>query len=432
MGTYTDLTVAGYPILESKSAVVPEAMTVFRETDRRIFTRRVAQRNVLVWGDPERPDDKETEVAVEYSCETGNVIDRLNVMGFTLARVRREFELGRQAELAKFESWAAGDEDSKWFTDDWNLVKGLTFDSYVSAFETVIKRRLRPVPFDDHKNPGLDPFVKYLLGDNDEYLFGFFGGDIRLLLRVACELVPIESRVIQDITELVHGGYYGESDPVCEIVRKALIAGHPENSPQIVLTEGSSDAIILREALTLLYPHLAGYYSFLEFDSARMPGGAGYLVSMVKAFAGAGITNRVVAIFDNDTAAREAVRALSIISLPPNIAIRHYPDLDLLREYPTLGPGGLASLDVNGLAGGIELYLGTDVLRDDQGALIPVQWKGYSEALKQYQGEVVRKAKILSQFEAKLARCKRDGTALQSSDWTGLRKILKEIFCAFD
>jgi len=41
MGTYTDLTVANYPLITSKSEVVPEAMTVFRETDRRVFTRRV-------------------------------------------------------------------------------------------------------------------------------------------------------------------------------------------------------------------------------------------------------------------------------------------------------------------------------------------------------------------------------------------------------
>jgi len=123
MGSYTDLSVAGYCILQSKSTVVPEAMTIFRETDRRVFTRRVSERNVLVWGVPAELDDAETETAVEYSCETGNVVDRLNVMGFTLGRVRKEFESGRQAELAKFESWTEEDQDGNWFADEWNLVK---------------------------------------------------------------------------------------------------------------------------------------------------------------------------------------------------------------------------------------------------------------------------------------------------------------------
>lgn len=41
MGTYTDLAVAGYSLLSSKSAVVAEAVTVFRESDRRTFLRQM-------------------------------------------------------------------------------------------------------------------------------------------------------------------------------------------------------------------------------------------------------------------------------------------------------------------------------------------------------------------------------------------------------
>jgi hypothetical protein len=50
MGSYTDLSVDGYPLLQTKSEVVPEAMTIFRETDRRVFTRASVERNELVWG----------------------------------------------------------------------------------------------------------------------------------------------------------------------------------------------------------------------------------------------------------------------------------------------------------------------------------------------------------------------------------------------
>ncbi len=432
MGTYTDLTVADYPLITSKSAVIPEAMTIFRETDRRVLTCRVSERNALVWGEPDDPNDDETETAIEYSCETDKVIDRLNVMGFTLCRVREEFDIGRKAELEKYASWAEDDSDPQWFAEDWSFLKGLTFDAYVSAFARVIAERLRPVPFDDHKKEGLDSVIKYILGENDEYLFGFFGTDVRLLLRLACDLVPANTRVVQDITALVHSGYYGEEEPVCENATRALIAGHPENSPRIILTEGSTDAAILKEALALLYPHLFPYYAFLDFDSSRSPGGAGHLVSLVKAFAAAGITNRVIALFDNDTAAREATRALETISRPPNIAVRHYPGLELLRTYPTLGPGGLTSMDVNGLAASVELYLGEDVLRDGQGTLTPVQWKGYSETLKQYQGEVMRKPKLHAAFHEKVARCRANPDALKKADWAGLSAILQEIFRAFD
>jgi hypothetical protein len=154
MGTYTDLTVANYPLITSKSEVVPEAMTVFRETDRRVFTRRVSERNVLVRGEPNDPTDEKTEIAIEYSCETEKVIDRLNVMGFTLRRVQKEFETGLNSELEKFQSWAE-DGESESFQDEWDFLKTLTFDQYANSFSEVISQRLRPVPFDDYNQEGL-------------------------------------------------------------------------------------------------------------------------------------------------------------------------------------------------------------------------------------------------------------------------------------
>lgn len=77
MGSYTDLSVGGYPILETKSAVVPEAMTIFRETDKRVFTRKISERNELIWGQPDAATDDVSETAVQYACETGKIIDRL-------------------------------------------------------------------------------------------------------------------------------------------------------------------------------------------------------------------------------------------------------------------------------------------------------------------------------------------------------------------
>jgi HEPN/Toprim N-terminal domain 1 len=430
MGTYTELTVAGYPLISSKSAVIPEAMTVFRESDRREFSRRVAERNVLVWGEPDNPEDPETESASEYSCATSEAIDRLNVMGFTIKRVRREFDVGRSAEVEKYQSWAEEGEEREWFANDWDFMKGLTFDAYIQALRSIIANGLRPVPFDDHKRADLDPVARYILGDNDEFYFGFPCGDYRFLLRLACEVVAPKTRVIQDITDLVSSGYYTRDEPVCENALSALTARQPENSSRIILTEGSTDAEILEEALALLYPHLVGYYTFLNFNSSRSPGGAGHLASLVKAFSAARVANRVIALFDNDTSGREARRSLDSISLSPNIAVLNYPKIPLLRHYPTLGPGGMTSLDVNSLAGSIELYLGTDILSED-GTLTPVQWKGYSEALKQYQGEVMHKTRLYSVFKQKVSRCKSDPAALETTDWSGLRAILLHMFSAF-
>ena len=73
------------------------------------------------------------------------------------------------------------------------------------------------------------------------------------------------------------------------------------------------------------------------------------------------------------------------------------PDLEILRDYPTLGPAGESRMDVNGLAASIELYLGRDVLTNPvAGHLVCVQWKGYVAGVRKYQGEILDKRRSRS------------------------------------
>lgn len=154
------------------------------------------------------------------------------------------------------------------------------------------------------------------------------------------------------------------------------------------------------------------------------------MVSIVKAFAGAGITNRVVALFDNDTAATEALRALQHVQLPKNIAVFKYPDLDALRSYPTEGPTGVSNLNVNGLAASIELYLGAEVL-SLSGKLEPVRWRGFSDVLRQYQGEVGNKGQLIARYFEKVTEAGKEPTEIRREEWAGLDAILQTVFRAF-
>jgi hypothetical protein len=432
MGTYTDFSIAGYPLLSSKSAVIPEAMTVFSESDKQVFARRFGDRNPLVWGDVFADKADEIETATVYVCSTDKVISRLEVMGFTLTRARSEFEAERQSELAMYQEWAEGKPDSPWFADKVKIIEALSFDGYLDGLRQVLSEGLKPELFGDNERPELSSVTRYILSHNDDFLFGFFASDIRCLIRVACEVAPRPSEVIQDITDLVDGEYYAPDEPVCEYSKDSLMFGHLENSKRIVLTEGSTDTKVLSASLKLLYPHLFDYYSFLDFNTARVPGGGGHLASLVKGFAAAGIGNRIIAIFDNDSAARDTMRTLTQLQLPPNIAVLRYPDIELLRNYPTIGPSGNVNLDVNGLAASIELYFGADVLRCSDGSFVPVQWKGYVQSIVSYQGEVLGKTELQSEFKCKLAKAESDPAELARQDWTGIDAILRAIFVAFN
>lgn len=283
----------------------------------------------------------------------------------------------------------------------------------------------------DEIRRSLSPTAQFILAQHDDrFWYGYLGTDERQLLRVACEVVDRSMLVVQDISSLVAGGYYKPAEPVCENAWRSLIAGHSENASRIILTEGSTDGLILKDALQLLYPHLADYYSFLDFEATRSQGGAGHLAGIVKAFAGAGVSNRVVALFDNDTEGRNAIRTLSNVKLPPNIVALTYPSRPEFINYPTLGPGGAAFLDVNGLAASVELYLGQDVL-ECQGSPPYVQWRGYNEAMKAYQGEVMNKTHLQDAFSKKVTRCRQDPESIDSFDWKPLRALWESVFMAF-
>jgi len=427
MGSYTDFTIDGYPILETKSYAIPEVMTVFQDSDKCIAKRKLSDRNELVWGKPQSCDDRE-EVGVTYSCEVWKVVDRLNILGFTYGRVREEFEKTRLEEIEKYSLWIDESEDD-WCREELDYFTNLNFEKYTEALRTVLKKRIRPHQYAQLTNE-LDPIVQKIVQGNEDFHFGFLFTDFRLFIRLVCELVPRNSLVIQDLTEVVEAGYYEKDEPVCANTILELTAGHSENSARIILTEGSTDIEILREALVLLYPHLVGYYSFLDFMSSRHQGSAGSLVTTIKAFAAAGISNRIIAIFDNDSAAFDARRPLTSIKLPQNISVCNYPDLNELEAYPTLGPNGHTPLNVNGLAASIELYLGKDILGN--GENFPVQWKGYIDALGKYQGEVMHKKQLLKRFRDKVERCKSSKNEFDRCDWSGLRSILELIFNAFN
>lgn len=121
--------VAGYPLLYSKSAVVAEAATVFRESDKRTFRRQTGEEAPL------RPDElqesEDIETTVEYAHNTAGVIDRLEIMGFTLRRAEAEFNAIRLAEYEAYETREHDDSDSAQ-SDPWlEILRDLTFNFHL-------------------------------------------------------------------------------------------------------------------------------------------------------------------------------------------------------------------------------------------------------------------------------------------------------------
>jgi hypothetical protein len=431
VGSITEFSVDGYPLLETKSYAVDEVLAIFRESDKRVFDRTMSERNPMVWS-ISSPEEDELETVILYQCTAQKIAQRLDIMGFTIAHAKQDFESVLREKIGEMPPPEEGEEE--FYTESRNELGRLTFEDYAENLRSIMSRRLRPQIFGRVERTDLTDTERYIL-EADRYqedlLMGYFCSDTRFLIRLACSLVSPDAIVEQDLTDVVNAGYYRVDEPIASNALKALIDDYPANAKIIILTEGSSDAAVLRETLSILYPHLAEFYSFFDFDASRAAGGAPQLASVVKAFVAAGISNKIVALFDNDTAGREAARILQRVQLPSNVVLLHYPQLEQLRTYPTVGPTGTVAFDVNGLAGSIELYLGKDVIVST-GLECPVQWRGFSEAMGDYQGEVMHKGALQSAFWKRATRCKADPRQVAVTDWSGLKAIWQAVFHAFD
>jgi hypothetical protein len=223
-----------------------------------------------------------------------------------------------------------------------------------------------------------------------------------------------------DLSHLVTGGYLDED---C-----AELWEVDPRVPVVVLTEGKSDARLLRRALDTLLPEYADFIRFLDYDFARGAGGVGEVVRFVKMFAGSGIQNRIVALFDNDTAGHQALGDLG--SLPKNVIPMCLPSMDHFKNYPAIGPDGPGISEVDGRACSLELYLGREALTDTTGRLRPVRWTGFNEKLGRYQGEIVGKADVQTKFEEVLRVVRASPEERSKYDLAGVEMVFKAMFAA--
>jgi hypothetical protein len=393
MGSYAQCWLGGLYVGSSKNDVDHGIMQLFRPSDKRTLPARSVDlpSQLKDWTDDLEDDDANV---VFYTAPAAVVQDRLELLGYTLDTAKSAFGKSLSADVANHVKWSRG-AHGEIFKEQAHLLGQLTVDVWLEALGTIKSRCLKQRARGGDVEGVEDPVLRFML-THDWY--GYSGPDLNVGLRLALEACGCDDDFVYDLTDLVLGGDFSTDQDLVAYSMALTANEYASSGKVIILTEGRSDARILSESLTLLYPHLADYFSFMDFEGVRIGGGAGSLVNIVKAFAGAGIVNRTVALFDNDTAARAALVGLRSIRLPPNIVVKQLPRLVELESYPTIGPTGSALMNVNDVAGGLELYLGSDVLTEPSGTPIPVQWTGYDVGVGAYKASWSRRVRRRNAF----------------------------------
>lgn len=415
MGSYAGLYIHNKEVFKFRNEVNPDLFYLFDVEDKIHLTglEAIKYSNRLDLQDFD-PDDLSTIEIHTYKVRAKTLLDRLHVLGFGEELLRQTFEELKLESIECNKKWSydqspnsAGSIDLRqYFADEAERLSKLTYEQWLGQVHDHVMDVEQAVY--DYRNGPLE-----MLEDTNE----------RVLLRAILQAIPEDTEIELDVSDLYDGGWLDDEDDEAESANRK--ARELNSIAPIILTEGVFDRNVLKASLKLHYPHIANRIKFLDTDF-KTEGGAGALVKLLKSFAAAGIQNRILAVFDNDTAAAEALTSLEGHRLPNNYRVICYPYFNFLKSYPTLGPQGAVDMDINGLAGSIELYLGSDALKEGT-SLRPVQWTGYSNKIKAYQGEVNDKGLVQKSFLGKLKDAQTDPRLINTQDWSGIKLIINKI-----
>ncbi len=190
MGSYTTLSIDNYAIHISKSNVDPWIMTIFTEQDKIIFKGK------------QHPENDE-EIIFQYKVQIDKAIDRLTIMGFTLEKSEKDFNISKNnlinelRENLKCEIESIADINQKEF----NLLEQSSFEDFTKALQ---KLRNKSIDINEYKN--LDKFelsdLELYIADSLGWFFNYPASDWRYYLRVFFEYCPKDSFLIQDVTDI--------------------------------------------------------------------------------------------------------------------------------------------------------------------------------------------------------------------------------------
>jgi hypothetical protein len=421
MGSYCSLSINEFEIDSSKSYINPFMALIFNENDKRV--RRIHYAKYYT----EAIEDNTEDVnCFEYAATSGVIRDRLELLGHSLEKSVQAYSNCLQNTISERREWGLGDH---YTVDHLETLKKIGFVGWTDIIRKIIRDGISKYSLNQARDRSKDDLLTFVLDCDDEELFlGYPVTDYGLALRAILEALDETDEFVLDITSLVSSGYYHQEEKVCENTARRMQSQSLPFQKILILTEGSSDTFILSKSLKLLYPHLKEYFSFMDFASVRPDGGTSALERTVKSFAAAGLNNKILVLFDNDTAGLSAFNALKKSKLPTNIKLLVLPNLDFAKSYPTIGPQGFMDADINGRACSIELYLGKNVISENNGAFIPVRWSSLDSRQNDYQGEIIQKAQIQEKFKEILLLTESDATKLCLYEWDDIREIFKMLF----
>lgn len=368
----------------------------------------------------------ESCVLYSYQASVKAVRERLAVMGFTETATLRDFQTGQRSAIEEQEDYVSYLNDEGTTTrdlllekakEDLDAVKVLDFATWGRNIEIFKSDNSPPGNYSQHRSRLTAAQLQMISGDD---FWGFKCSDIRFVIRAFLATCADSDEVVLDYSELVDAGEIAADDT---LVHNAQDPGQKI----IVVTEGPSDTELIKKTMEVFYSHLMDLYAFVDRTTFAIEGGASAVFGLVKALASCGVSNRVIALFDNDTAGFAFLQKTKQLKLPTHFIALALPRLEFAAEYPTIGPHGSVLADINSCACSLEMYLGPTALRVEDGSFMPIQWTGFDKGLRRYQGELLDKKAVQQNYFRILEKARE----VKEEEFAPMKAVLNAVFTAF-
>lgn len=325
------------------------------------------------------------------------VIDRLNLLGHTYEQCKQEFTYLSflnefDSDFFSFEKLCEALASVDVSTISVNYGEG--GEDFGKFFRREIAPRL-----DLQKHLEMNPFEYSNISEAMENLSAYTV--LHLLARnPSAHDLPVQ----WGFKDIDQGGYARRDDFVRQLAPSDRF---------LIVTEGSSDAAIIRNALNILRPHVADFFDFVDMEEGYPFSGTGNVFRFVQGLISIAVQNKVLVLFDNDAEGVVNYKRCKELNILPNMRILKLPDLPVFETFSTIGPNGEHKSDINGCAAAIECYLDID-------ASARVRWTTYHDKMDTWQGELEGKTRYMRNFLGQRAR-------KSSYDYSRIEAILDTI-----
>jgi hypothetical protein len=352
------------------------------------------------------------------------VLPRLELLGFTLEQVKREYlaraNVWREEQLSMVEGAEESVPEAMSFEEFRAFAVAHPLqsldDTPVYDIDAESEKRIRGRFRDETfiarlPHSSIDESSAYSERSYFGNLIGFLH-PYSILRLLAENSLNLDADVVWGYGPLVDAGWAVESE---------FTPGARRSQTFLVATEGSSDAHILKHALALLVPEIEDFFRFIDVSERHPFPGTGNLLKFAEGLAKIDVHNQIIFLFDNDAEGFDTYQRLLKLTLPANMRAMMLPELEDFRSFPALGPDGVKCADINRRGAAIECYL--DLQRSGGQPPVKVIWTNYKKELGAYHGALEHKEGYAKAFLKQTAKTVSAG----SYDVRKLRLVLDSL-----